>query len=168
MGLSKLPIKKRINNNETKVFYQIITQINQSSYISEKKYPEFLSLEKELCEIYNSEEFPNLFDKVPVLEKVDLNELNDEQQFITRRIEYLEKFLQLIFKSPAFIHPKVLTFLEIAEDEKSPFLAYFSYISKGIYQSKRRLSRTLNEIQTGIVNPNRPSLPKKESAGALE
>jgi len=171
VGLSKMPIKKRINNNETKVYYQIITQIDQNRYLSEKKYPDFLSLEKELNEIYNSEDFPNLFDKLPILEKVNLNELGDEQQLITRRIEYLEKFLQAIFHSPAFIHPKVLTFLEIAEEDKSPFLAYFSYISKDIYKTRRSFSKTLNELQEGgakNTKPRRSSKLDKENNAAFE
>ena len=170
VGLSKMPIKKRINTNETKVFYQIITQINQNQYISEKKYPEFLALEKELAEIYNLEDFPNLCDKVPTLEKVDLDELKDEQQFIARRIQFLEKFLQSIFHSPAFIHPKVLTFLEIAEEDKSSFLAYFSYISKGIYKNTRRMSRTLDEIQSGGKTKQRKSslLEKKNNNANFE
>lgn len=158
-----MPVKKRINNNETKVFYQIITQIDQNRYLSEKKYPEFLSLEKELNEIYNSEDFPNLSDKLPIMEKVNLNELGDEQQLVARRIEYLEKFLQAIFRSPAFIHPKVLTFLEIADEDKSPFLAYFSYISKGIYKNRRSISKALNDIQTGPVKRRSSKLDKENS-----
>lgn len=144
-----MPIKKRVNNNESKVFYQIITQIDQNRYLTEKKYPEFLALEKELIDIYNDEDFPNLWDKIPVLDKVDINELTDEQQFMSKRIEYLEKFLQAIFKAPAFIHPKVLAFLEVSEEDKSSFIAYFSYISKSLYTNKRKVSRTLNEIQSG-------------------
>lgn len=161
VGLSKRPIKKRINNNETKVYYQIITQIDHNKYITEKKYLDFLSLEKELCEVYNPQDFPNLYDKIPVLEKVDINELNDEQQFINRRIEYLEKFLQAIFRSPAFINPKLLIFLELSEEDKSPFLAYYSHISKGIYQNKRKLSRSLDEIQNG--KPRKSSLITKNA-----
>lgn len=157
VGLSKLPIKKRVNNNETKVFYQIITQIDQNRYLSEKKYSEFQALEKELIEIYNEEDFPNLYDKLPILEKVDINELTDEQQFMSRRIEYLEKYLQALFKSPAFIHPKVLIFLEVSEDDRTSFLAYFSYISKSLYQNKRKLSRTLNDIQSGSKPMRRKS-----------
>ena len=152
VAINKKPIKKLINSNEQKIFYQIITQINQNRYITERKFVELVELEKEMKEIYNPIDFPNLTEKLPLLLLEEEKGVGSKVVMdfdVSRRIETMERYIQDILKTPAFIHAKVLIFLEVGEEDRLPFLAYFEFISKGANKGRKRLSKKIEEINKG-------------------
>lgn len=67
-------------------FFSIITQINKSQFQVKRRYQEILDLEKLLKDIYKEYNFPL---KLPELEKINLQQFEDEVNFVRRRAEKL-------------------------------------------------------------------------------
>ena len=108
-------------------YFSIITQINKSQFQIKRRYQEILDLEKLLKDIYKEYNFPL---KLPELEKINLQQFEDEVNFVRRRAEKLQSWIVSLCKTPFFTHKHLLDFLAVDEQTQQPFLGYFLIVSQ--------------------------------------
>jgi SepF-like predicted cell division protein (DUF552 family) len=77
-----------------------------------RRYQEILDLEKALKDIYKEYNFPL---KLPELEKINLQQFEDEVNFVRRRAEKLQFWIVSLCKTAFFTHKQLLDFLAVDE-----------------------------------------------------
>jgi len=49
---------------------------------------------------------------------------------VIKRVENLETYLKELLDKPIYLHKKVLEFLNIQDQDKTPFLTYFDFFNR--------------------------------------
>ncbi|KAL4460302.1 hypothetical protein ABPG74_000053 [Tetrahymena malaccensis] len=146
-----LKSEKRIEEGQQKVYYQVITTIDNNPYSIFKRFNEFSQVCTDLCEIYDHKNYPKLDKNFPILVKDNFLDKDREK----KRIQAIQNWLNEIFKYPFFMHKILLDFLNVEEKLQNPFIVYFKHVSlmKGnknpvLEKQKKEQEKQVNQTNT--------------------
>lgn len=128
--------------------YSLNTKLNETTFISNRRFDEILDFYNFISGIYKAKDFPDYSDQFPDFE-------------VSNKPKDIERFLNALISEPAFIHPRFLDFLKVSKFiDRKPFLEYFNSIVP-----KRSLK--LNTYKTlDSINPLSPSLRRNSENNA--
>ncbi|KAM3140571.1 hypothetical protein pb186bvf_007383 [Paramecium bursaria] len=143
--IQKKFVKKFINDNEILYFYKIDTTINQKVFKSEKRYPEFVTLERQQQEKLEKLKMENI-----KMAKIEMKPGEDDTSFVIRRGVILQDWLAKQLEDPNQITKNLLDFLNVDDRGAQPFNIYQTVIQKKYTQPK--LQQKPVDIEMGNVS----------------
>ncbi|CAD8154540.1 unnamed protein product [Paramecium pentaurelia] len=149
VSVSKKVIKRFVNDNEILYSYMIITIIEGHTFQSEKRYPEFLNIERVQIDHFNKYNASSF-----KIHRIDLQLGEDEFSYVLRRREYLERWLQEQLANPTYITKNLLDFLGVDEEMQQPFLIYQQLISKTKSQIRPKSYQKTQEYELQAIRVN--------------
>ncbi|CAD8165523.1 unnamed protein product [Paramecium octaurelia] len=149
VSISKKIIKRFVNDNEILYSYLIITVIDGHTFQSEKRYPEFLNVERVQIDHFNKYNASSF-----KIHRIDLQLGEDEFSYVLRRREYLERWLQEQLANPTYVTKNLLDFLGVDEEMQQPFLIYQQLISKTRSQIRPKSYQKSQEYELQALRVN--------------
>lgn len=157
----QITIAWRVGQREaqTYFYFEVKTTIEENEFVQEKKYSDFLTLEKQLQAVFNQVDYPTLAPRLPSFAKVDIDSYPNETKFVEARIGILERYLRDIFAEPAFVNHIVLDFLGIEDPYRAPFETYSKVVfNTQKFKTKKHVSKAV-DIEMPTVTPGYGTTP---------